>query len=149
MRQKCLCSLKSTIANLFECTVCMTARNGGPNLRRRITGLTVLSATRRQLYHRSKHDTQLYHTYQVGWTIVPTRVYSCKNCIILRGKEGTHNCIIHSIQAQHCMVHNCIIQVGKGFKTPSHGKSPLRGGGGVPPLSVNFFPLGFLEPTVR
>ena len=22
-------------------------------------------------------------------------------------------------------------------------------GGGVPPLSVNFFPLGFLEPTVR
>ena len=52
--------------------------------------------------------------------------------------------------------------VRKGFKTPSHGKSPLRGGGGVPPLfrwvfgnrpsvkgrgypplSVNFFPLTF------
>ena len=42
-----------------------------------------------------------------------------------------------------------LLQVlGKGSKTP--GTETFRGGGrGVPPFSVNFFPLGFREPTVR
>ena len=40
------------------------------------------------------------------------------------------------------------VHLGKGSKT--HGTEPFRGGGrGYPPLSVNFFPLGFREPTVR
>ena len=37
--------------------------------------------------------------------------------------------------------------LGKVSKTPV--TEIVREGGGVPPLSVNFFPLGFLEPTVR
>ena len=41
-----------------------------------------------------------------------------------------------------------MIMVREGFKNPRHGNFPWRGGG-VPPLSVNFFPLGFREPTVR
>ena len=36
----------------------------------------------------------------------------------------------------------------EGFKNPSNGKIPLRGGG-VPPLSVNFFPLTFWPAVVR
>ena len=40
-------------------------------------------------------------------------------------------------------------RVRKAVKIPNHGKSPLRGRGGCTPLSVNFFPLGFWEPTVR
>ena len=35
------------------------------------------------------------------------------------------------------------------FQKPQSRKLSVKGGGGVPPLSVNFFPLGFLEPTVR
>ena len=38
--------------------------------------------------------------------------------------------------------------LGKVSKTPVT-EIVREGGGGVPPLSVNFFPLGFLEPTVR
>ena len=38
-------------------------------------------------------------------------------------------------------------QLGKASK-PSVTES-VRKGGGVPPLSVNFFPFGFWEPTVR
>ena len=37
--------------------------------------------------------------------------------------------------------------LGKGSKTPV--TEIVREGGGGTPLSVNFFPLGFLEPTVR
>ena len=47
----------------------------------------------------------------------------------------------------------------EGFNNPSHGNRPIvplvfrknlsAMGWGVPPLSVNFFPLGFREPTVR
>ena len=40
-----------------------------------------------------------------------------------------------------------IVILGKVSKTPV--TEIVREGGGVPPLSVNFFPLGFLEPTVR
>ena len=38
--------------------------------------------------------------------------------------------------------------IRSGFKNRRHGTFPWRGGGG-PPFSVNFFPLGFREPTVR
>ena len=38
--------------------------------------------------------------------------------------------------------------LGKVSKTPVT-EIFREGGGGVPPLSVNFFPLGFLEPAVR
>ena len=38
-------------------------------------------------------------------------------------------------------------QLRSGFKNRRHGTFPWRGG--VPPFSVNFFPLGFWEPTVR
>ena len=34
------------------------------------------------------------------------------------------------------------------FKNPSNGNFPLRGGG-VPPFSVNFFPLTFSPAVVR
>ena len=37
--------------------------------------------------------------------------------------------------------------LGEVSKTPV--TEIVREGGGVPPLSVNFFPLGFLEPAVR
>ena len=40
-----------------------------------------------------------------------------------------------------------VLPLGKVSKTPV--TEIVREGGGVPPLSVNFFPLGFLEPTVR
>ena len=39
---------------------------------------------------------------------------------------------------------------GKGrVQKPPARKLSVEGGGGVPPFSVNFFPLGFREPTVR
>ena len=41
----------------------------------------------------------------------------------------------------------CEYALGEVSKTPV--TEIVREGGGVPPLSVNFFPLGFLEPTVR
>ena len=41
-----------------------------------------------------------------------------------------------------------LLLLREGFKKPRHGNFPWRGGG-VPPFSVNFFPLGFREPTVR
>ena len=37
--------------------------------------------------------------------------------------------------------------LGKASKPPV--TESVRKGGGVPPLSVNFFPFGFWEPTVR
>ena len=40
-----------------------------------------------------------------------------------------------------------VVPLGKGSK-PTVTES-VRKGGGVPPLSVNFFPFGFWEPTVR
>ena len=41
-----------------------------------------------------------------------------------------------------------LLVLGKSSKTP--GTETFRGGGEeYPPLSVNFFPLGFLEPAVR
>ena len=40
-----------------------------------------------------------------------------------------------------------LVAVREGFKNPRRGNFPWRGG--VPPLPVNFFPLGFREPTVR
>ena len=47
-----------------------------------------------------------------------------------------------------CIPNTKYSQLGKGSKTP--GTETFRGGGWeVPPLSVNFFPLGFREPTVR
>ena len=36
-----------------------------------------------------------------------------------------------------------------GVVSKTTGTETFRGGGGVPPFSVNFFPLGFREPTVR
>ena len=42
------------------------------------------------------------------------------------------------------------IWVTKGrVQKPPARKLSVEGGGGVPPFSVNFFPLGFREPTVR
>ena len=40
------------------------------------------------------------------------------------------------------------ILIREGVKKLRHGNFPWREGG-VPPFSVNFFPLGFREPTVR
>ena len=40
------------------------------------------------------------------------------------------------------------IMIREVFKNPSNGNFPLRGGG-VPPFSVNFFPLTFWENVVR
>ena len=42
----------------------------------------------------------------------------------------------------------CPALLRRGFKNRRHGTFPWRGGG-VPPFSVNFFPLGFREPPVR
>ena len=39
-------------------------------------------------------------------------------------------------------------KIREGFKNPSNGNFPLRGGG-EPPFSVNFFPLTFRENVVR
>ena len=47
---------------------------------------------------------------------------------------------------QDCLL---VASYGKGrFQKPQSRKLSVKGGG-VPPLSVNFFPLGFLEPAVR
>ena len=54
---------------------------------------------------------------------------------------------IHHSLTRLSLIERLQMILGEGFKKPSNGKIPLRGGG-VPPLSVNFFPLTFWPAVV-
>ena len=51
-------------------------------------------------------------------------------------------------QSTQTLTIRCQAELREGFKNPSNGSFPLRGGGGTP-FSVNFFPLTFWPAVVR
>ena len=66
--------------------------------------------------------------YQISFDILTTESWQCQIDKTLRLPE--------------------IMRIREAIKNPSNGKIPLKGGG-VPPFSVNFFPLTFLPAVVR